>query len=338
MLAWRHVEPAAPHRATMHALQHEKADQMTAPGLSEQRLETALADHPLRVFRMTGARPGPVLAVIGAVHGDELEGPLTIAHLMRSLDPAGISGELILCPAANPEALAASTRCSPSDGQNLARSFPGDPGGGPTSVLAALIARHVIRPADALIDLHSGGGPLHCPVFAGFGDAADTGRAAGDMARAFGAPVVWRHPAPLPPGRTLSEAQDAGIPAIYVEAGGGTAPPTDVLNLYETGVRRVMAHLGMMDMVDDAMPPPLRVTGSGDLDHAVMAPVSGLCRCCVSLLDPLRQGDICFEISDLDGAVLATVPAETDGIAIFLRRSRWVNEGDLLMASAVGED
>lgn len=311
---------------------------MTRPGLTETRLATSIPAHPLRVFTLTGARPGPVLAVIGAVHGDELEGPLTISTLMRTLDPADLAGRLILCPAANPEALAASTRCSPSDGRNLARCFPGDPGGSPTEVLAALIAQHVIRPADALIDLHSGGGPVHCPLFAGYGDAPDTGSAAREMAQAFGAPVVWRHPAPLPPGRTLSEAQDAGIPAIYVEAGGGTAPPPAILSRYAAGLRAVMAHLGMLEPDPEIVPPPMTVTGSGDLDHAIMAPVSGLCSCRVELLAPLRRGDLCFDITDLDGQILASVPAEADGVAMFLRRSRWVSKGDLLMASARRED
>lgn len=311
---------------------------MTQPGLSETGYETAWPDQPLRLFTLTGDRPGPVLALIGAVHGDELEGPLTLAGLMQSLDPAEVSGQLILCPAANPEALAASRRTSPSDGRNLARCFPGGPDGSPTEVLAGLIARHVIRPADALVDLHSGGGPLVCPVFAGYGDDGAAAPAARAMARAFGAPVIWRHPAPLPPGRTLSEARDAGIPAIYIEAGGGTAPSEDVLALYSAGVRRVMAHLGLLAHAPDApFPTTLEVAGAGDLDAAIMAPVSGLCRCRLDLLDAVARGQTCFDITDIDGRPLASVTAEADGVAIFLRRSRWVTQGDLLMASAARE-
>lgn len=310
---------------------------MNSPRLTETRLGTATPAYPLRIFTLTGAQNGPVLALIGAVHGDELEGPLTISNLVRTIDPECLSGRLILCPAANAEALAASQRCSPSDGRNLARCFPGDPKGSSTEVLASLIARYVIRPADALIDLHSGGVPVHCPVFAGFGDADDTGGASLAIARAFGTPVIWRHPAPLPPGRTLSEAQSGGIPAIYVEAGGGTVPLPDVLSQYEAGVRRVMAHMGMLDDAPEAATSQLYVAGRGDLDNAIMAPVSGLCHCRIDLLDPLHKGDLCFDITDLDGGHLASVLAETKGVAMFLRRSRWVTKGDLLMASAIPE-
>jgi predicted deacylase len=308
---------------------------MTAPGLTETSYPTALPDYPLRVFTLTGARPGPTLALIGAVHGDELEGPLTLSALMRGFDPTELSGRLILCPAANAEALAASTRCTPSDGRNLARCFPGDPKGSPTEVLADLIARHVIQPADAMIDLHSGGGPVACPIFAGYGDAPDTLSANRAMARAFGAPVIWRHPAPLAEGRTLSEAQARGIPAIYIEAGGGTFPSAQVLAAYATGLRRVMADLGMIAAGPDVdVSVPLCVTGNGDLDAAIAAPLSGLCTCRVALLQEIVTGQICFDITDLDGQLLQSVTAQTDGIAMFLRRSRWVSKGDLLMAMA----
>lgn len=312
---------------------------MTAPGLIETSHATALPQHPLRVFTLTGASPGPVLALIGAVHGDELEGPLTLSALLQNLDPASLRGQLILCPAANTEALAASSRCSPSDGLNLARCFPGDPDGAPTEVLAALIARHVIRPADALIDLHSGGGPVDCPVFAGYGDAIATRAANLAMARSFGAPVIWRHPAPMAPGRTLSEADAAGIPAIYVEAGGGTFPTDDILESYQNGISRVMAHLGMIESAPPtAATEPLFMSGNGDLDAAITAPVSGLCNCRVSLLDKISHGQPCFDITDIDGRLLHRVHAQSDGIAMFLRRSRWVSKGELLMASATPDD
>lgn len=312
---------------------------MTAPGLTQTSYPTALPDHPLRVFTMTGARVGPVLALIGAVHGDELEGPLTLSALMRDFDPAHLSGQLILCPAANAEALAASTRCSPSDGRNLARCFPGDPEGSPTEALADLIAQHVIRPADALIDLHSGGGPIDCPIFAGHSDDPGTRDANRALARAFGAPIIWRHPAPLAEGRTLSEAEANGIPAIYVEAGGGTFPSTPVLASYAAGIRRVMAELGMINTASEvAETAPLYVTGNGDLDAAVAAPISGLCTCQVSLLDKVSKGQVCFYITDINGQFLRTVTAQADGIAMFLRRSRWVSKGDFLMATAVPDD
>ncbi len=158
------------------------------------------------------------------------------------------------------------------------------------------------------------------------------------MARAFGAPIIWRHPAPLATGRTLSEAEAAGIPAIYVEVSGGTFPLEHVLASYASGVRRVMAGLGMTDAGDETAPPPRYIQGNGDLDAAIAAPVSGLCTCRVSLLDAIKAGQPCFDITDIDGRLLQSIPAQMDGIAMFLRRSRWVSKGDLLMATATLDD
>jgi len=301
-----------------------------------QVLQTPLPNHPLRIWTVLGEHPGPTLALTGAVHGDEMEGPLTLSALLAEVDPERLSGTLIVCPVANADAVAGAVRCSPSDGLNLARCFPGDPSGSYTPALAALIAEHVIRPADALVDLHSGGQALDAVLFAGFGDGPGTGARNRAMAMAFGAPVVWRHPPPMAPGRTLSVAEDAGIPAIYVEASGGLNPSAPLLAAYASGVRRVMAHLGMIDGPDPA-PPPRHVQGAGDLDHAIAAPATGLCACHIRLLDPIAPGTLCFTITDPGGALLAQVRAGATGIAMFLRRAAWVNRGELLMALAEEE-
>ena len=48
-------------------------------------LETSLGDPwPIRVTVIHGAKPGPVLTLLGAVHGDELVGPMALTHLLGS--------------------------------------------------------------------------------------------------------------------------------------------------------------------------------------------------------------------------------------------------------------
>ena len=65
----------------------------------------------------------------GGVHGDEYEGVLAIPEVMRRLDPAAMRGAVIAVPVCNVPAFATATRSSPIDGLNMARVFPGDPGG-----------------------------------------------------------------------------------------------------------------------------------------------------------------------------------------------------------------
>lgn len=291
----------------------------------------------LRIVTVTGAQPGPTLAVIGAIHGDELEGPLAIGQLLSNLDPSEISGRLILLPVANPEAVAAGLRCAPIDGKNLARVFPGNPDGTPTEAAADLITRLVIAPADALIDLHSAGVNVESPLFAGYPDTpGGLGARAAAMARAFGAPVVFRHGTPTAPGRTISIAEARGIPAIYLEATGGVSPCEDSVDAYAEGVLRVMQHLGMIPQMLPAVQAPLCLVGAGNLDApSLSAPVAGLLVCHARLCRPVSRGEICFTIRDVDGTVLAELAAQSPGYPVFLRRTRWAEAGEMLMLLAV---
>lgn len=290
--------------------------------------------HAISIFAVEGARPGPALALLGGVHGDELEGPVALSRLLAGLDPASLTGRLIVVPICNPDAVAAGTRISRADGGNLARSFPGDREGKPTERLAALLAAEVIARADALVDLHSGGVALASAFFAGYGDMGPMAAEARAMAEVFGAPVIWRHGEPAP-GRTLSEAHARGIPAIYVEANGGTFPDESLIEAYREGVLRVMARLGHIAV---APPAPvgerLRLVGHGNLDAAIMAPVSGFLECRAAPLQQLAAGAMAATITGLDGRVLAHIAPEGAGRVVFARRSRWVEQGEIVLALA----
>lgn len=70
---------------------------------------------------------GPSLLLMAGNHGDEYEGELQLARLMRLLDVTEIRGAVTILPMANLPAVMAAKRCSPFDGGNLNRAFPGDP-------------------------------------------------------------------------------------------------------------------------------------------------------------------------------------------------------------------
>ena len=87
---------------------------------------------------------GPTLILTGGNHGDEYEGPVTIPELARDLDPARISGRLILIPTLNNSATQAGQRVSPLDGLNLNRTFPGDPHGSITEQIPFYLNDHLL--------------------------------------------------------------------------------------------------------------------------------------------------------------------------------------------------
>jgi len=101
-----------------------------------------------------GNRPRPRLVALAGVHGDELEGMLSLLDFWDTCDPGRLQGTVILLPVANPPAFAAHPRRSPLDGLDLNRTFPGKADGTPSERLAYRLLHEVI--ADGLsYRLHS---------------------------------------------------------------------------------------------------------------------------------------------------------------------------------------
>jgi predicted deacylase len=299
------------------------------PGqLARVNLPDAGGEWELALFVVTGTRPGPTLAVLAGVHGDEYEGPVAIADLLAGLDPAALAGTLVALPVANPPAFSAGTRTSPLDGLNLARTFDGDATGSASERLAWTIAGEVIGVADALIDLHSGGVAYAMATLVGYCDLGnEVGQRSRELALAFGAPVIWEHPE-IAPGRTLSAALDRGIPCVYTEAAGGGAAPADVVQCYIEGVRRVLIALGMLP--GEPSRPRHRETwrGSGNTDRSLEATQSGLFRSAVRVGEDVAAGQLLGEIVDYDGTVVERVIAPAAGVVAMARRVPRVSAGD----------
>src|SRR5580704_6615536 len=102
-----------------------------------------------------GNGAGPSVLLMAGNHSDEYEGELS--RLIRKLDPARMRGRVTILPLANTPAVMAARRCSPLDGGNLNRAFPGDPGGTPTQRLAHFLETELFPRHDVVFDIHSGG-------------------------------------------------------------------------------------------------------------------------------------------------------------------------------------
>lgn len=303
-----------------------------APGWRHLVLPVAGAE-PISAFLWHSGRPGPLLAILGGVHGDEPEGVLTADALTRIGDPVEC-GALIVVPVAHPAAFAADSRCCPAGG-NLARAFPGDAQGAPVARVAEVLTREVLARADALIDLHTAGRECDMPLLAGY---CETGAGAADaparqMAMGFGAEFIWRHDQTAP-GRTLSVMRARGKPAIYVEAAGGGALHDATLRRYRDGVSGAMAALGMRE----AQPPheraPIAVAGPGNLDSDVLqSPCAGFFTADVATGDAVLAGQVIGRVM-APGRDAVEVRALRAGHVMFLRRRAAVAVGTPLFLTA----
>jgi uncharacterized protein len=288
-------------------------------------------DQTLGVHKLTAGREGPTLALLGGVHGDEPEGVIAIRRLLNELEATQLAGTVRAVPVSNPVAFVHGTRSTPTDGLNLARVFPGEADGSVTLRLAHLITTQVITGADLLIDLHSAGTGLEMPLFCGYRTVnRRTAGVAADAARAFGCPLVWAHDV-ASPGRSLSIADELDIPALYVESRGGGQVRHDELETYVTGVRRVMAWMGM---VDEPPPPPvdqeLIPGGHGNVEAGLTAATDGLLVTLVSAGDRVRAGAPLLQIYGHDGSLQSVLSAPRDGIVMLVRRAVQVSKGETI--------
>jgi predicted deacylase len=193
----------------------------------------------------------------------------------------------------------------------------------------------MIRGADYLIDLHTGGNAMQLAPLVGYALHEDAGvlQAQRRMAKAFNLPLVWGTSGKLP-GRTLSVARDANVPAIYAEwMGAGVCNPAGVDDYFQ-GCLNVLAELDMIDRES----PASRIEriaedardNSGHLQLNYPAPMNGFFEAAVALGDELRPGDIIGTISDVLGECVQTITSTQSGPVICLRVFARVLAGDSL--------
>jgi predicted deacylase len=255
---------------------------------------------------------GPTVLLQAGTHGDEYEGQIALCKLIRALEAGSVAGRVILLTATNLPAAIAGTRVSPLDGGNLNRAYPGDPDSGPTKAIAHYVDSVIFPMTDYHLDLHSGGSSLDYQPFASVrrSDDPDLDRRAMSAMLAFGGPfgIVWRHS--LERGFTDDAAIRRGIVSLGGEFGGGGAVARDAVGLIERGIRRFLAHAGIIDGKD--APPPeadMRLLKVSDRDYFVLSPDAGLFEFAAVIGEEVVADQLCGRIHFVDDPARSPVPA-----------------------------
>ena len=111
----------------------------------------------IAVAVVNGARPGPVLAVVSGAHGTEYASIIAVSRLIERIDPAALSGTVILVPLVNVASFEQKVyHVNPIDRKSINRYYPGNPSGTQTERASWLITTQVVEQSDHLIDLHGG--------------------------------------------------------------------------------------------------------------------------------------------------------------------------------------
>ncbi len=209
------------------------------------------------VLIVNGAKPGPRLWLNGAIHGDELNGPMAMRSLLPTLDPQKLSGAIIATPISNPLAFQARQKNTPQDSLDMDMQFPGDASGTLSQRLAAILFEGIRAHATHLIDFHTLATPFDAQPYTVFKRLPAADDAVCDMAermaRTFGGTAHCR----VDLGGSLNELPGNvagfldvqclkhGIPAFMAELGSGGIIQQELVDFAERGILAVLHDLGM---------------------------------------------------------------------------------------------
>lgn len=194
---------------------------------------------PIRVWR--APEPGPTVAVVAAMHGDEINGTGIVRELILHPPFDLLAGTLVLVPVVNIPGFERHARYLP-DRRDLNRSFPGRKHGTLASRYAHAFFHNVIKACDCCIDLHTAG--VRRTNFPNV--RADLGRPeVKRIAMAFGCELVVSSKGPK--GSLRQAATRAGCPTISLEAGEIWKIEPTVGEIGVRGVRNVLVELGMVE-------------------------------------------------------------------------------------------
>lgn len=187
-----------------------------------------------------GVRPGPILCMTAAIHGDELNGVEIVRRVLANIDGNELTGTVIGAPIVNLLGFSRGSRYLP-DRRDLNRYFPGDPNGSSASRIAHALFSEIIHRCERLVDFHTGSfkrtnlpqlrANLAVPEVRGF-------------VKRFGGTAVLHKPGGR--GTLRNAATTFGVPTVTFELG---EPGTLQLNHVRFGVRAMETLLDKLGMV-----------------------------------------------------------------------------------------
>ncbi len=295
------------------------------PGQS-LNIEIAIARLPthtlidLPVFIRSSSNPGPVVLISGGVHGDEINGIVTVKRMLEENIFEPEKGTLIFIPLVNVYGFLSNSRTFP-DGRDLNRSFPGSRKGSLASQIANILTNEIIPQIDYGIDFHTGGRMLsnYPQVRVDFKDKKGL-----KLAEVFGANFTVNSPHIDRSFR--KEAYKHKKHLLVFEGGESMRLDEQVIQEGIMGTGRILKHLGM---IDGAFPlvKTLKIQDSS----WVRAKISGIFNASVSAGDEVKKGQVLAKISDPYGQVKVPVKSTFSGHVIGINNQPVVNAGDALV-------
>ncbi|PJE27970.1 hypothetical protein SAMN06297129_0045 [Pseudooceanicola antarcticus] len=279
------------------------------------------------VVVINGAKPGRVFWVNGAIHGDEPEGPRACQLAMGRIDPAQLTGAVVLVPVVNPMAFSAAERGNPLDTftYDMNRIYPGKADGYFSERIAHAHWMAMKDVADIEISIHSGGSHsyLDKAIF------VDERPESVELAKAMGPGWGCIMSNFTKTGSPMAALNGSGKTGITVELGGRSATSPDrfrwVAEELAASILNICYHYDMLPG-EAAYPDPCYK----GVQEALLAPASGIYLPVegVDFLTMMKKGDPIARIVDVFGDEVGALEAPADGMFFGLRAFPNVQMGD----------
>ncbi len=270
-------------------------------------VEDALGrDMAVPVMVARGRRPGPVLGVTAAVHGNELNGLPTIHRVFRAIECADLKGTIVGVPVVNvPGYLRHEREFADWD---LNRLFPGKPAGNMAEVFAHRFVQRIVRRFEYLLDLHT----------ASFGRVnslyvrADMSQPATKKLARLVSPQIIVHNEGSD-GTLRAAAEDIGIHAITIEIGDPQRFQRGLIRSSRLGIQAVLDYLDMFDHDDD---PLEEDTIECTRSYWIYADAGGVLQVLPNITDRVAAGERIAILTDVFGATVREYEAPEAGVVV----------------------
>lgn len=300
---------------SVHQVKHiSSLDLEDMPSGRELRFMVELVHDPLgRALRvpvtvLKGLKDGPVVGVVAALHGNELNGIRVIHELFDRVDVKKLRGTLVAVNVANVPGYLMHQR-EFMEGTDLNHIMPGKEGGNEAQVYAYRLFHRIITRFDYLLDLHTASfGRVNSLYIRADMTHAVTAR----MAYLQRPQIILHNP---PSDQTLrGSAMEHEIPAITIEIGNPHLLQPTFIQRSLIGVRATLMELGMVAKKSKlvAGPEPIICRGSSWL----YTTEGGILEVFPDVVELVKEDQLIAQVRNIFGDVIQRYYAPHDGIVI----------------------
>ncbi len=338
-----HPAPAKPaHAATQSdtaEAEGEPEPQQTALALLNRKVEPgtfatlhwtpdqsfASIATPVPVLVAHGKKPGPLLCLTAAIHGDELNGIEMVRRLMYELEPDQLAGTVIGVPIVNLDGFRSGSRYL-SDRRDLNRYFPGTRKGSAAARVAHSLYSSIVSHCDYLVDLHTGSQKrVNLPQLRADLDNPDVVA----FAKHFGGMTVLHSPGVA--GMLRDAAVKDGIISVTMEAGGPNRLEPQAVNYGVQALETLLENLKMRKASRFwSAPQPVFFESEW-----IRAAQGGILLSEVKLNDRVKKGQILGTVTDPISNTGSAIIAPYDGRVLGMAVNQVVHAG--FAAFRIGE-